>query len=431
MGARIFSPTYQQSCYWKESIQWPPAVGDHSMPRTADSVVIGSGFTGLSAARRLAMEGMGVVVLDSQEIGGGASSRNGGIVHPTLGVGAGSLLERYGRERAKDLYDLVIKGFDFLKELIESEGIDCDFNPAGAFEAAVKARDLAEMGARQSILERVFGHETRVIYPQDRATYIGSEAYLGGWHDPIGATLHPARLTRGLARAAARAGAALSPFNPALAVEARGRGYVVSTTKGEIRAEKVVLATNGYTGDLIPSLRRRVIPVRSTAVATEPISPQLLDALFPGRHCYWDSFRLFHYYQITADRRLVFGGVGSMIDPSVRRDAVSLHGRMSRIFPQLSDVKLDYAWDGMVALSFDRLPHIGESEGIYYSLCYNGDGVLLGCYLGDRLGAMVAGEEIGTALQDIPFPSAFFYRRTTWFAPVARTFYGLLDQLGL
>lgn len=431
MGARIFSANYQQACYWKESIEWPPGAEGHSIPSAADVVVIGAGYTGLSAARRLAGAGFQVVVLDAQEIGGGASSRNGGIVHPTLGVSPQGLIERHGQERAKGLYALVLEGFNFLKGVIESEDIDCDFNPSGAFEAAVKPRDLEHMAARQVVLQRAFGHETSLVYPDDRAEYIGSDAYLGGWHDPVGATLHPARLTQGLAAAAIRAGATLFPFTPALAIERSGREHMLMTTAGEIRTPKVILATNGYTGDLIPELRRRVIPVRTTAVATERIPAGLLDALFPGRFCYWDRFRLFHYYQVTADDRLVFGGVGSMLRPSIQRDAESLQARMVRIFPQLRDVKLEYAWDGLVALSFDRMPHLGELNGIYYSLCYNGDGVLLGCYLGDQLGAWVAGQEGGTPLRELPFPSAFFYRRRTWFAPLARGFYGLLDGLGL
>ncbi len=430
MGNGIFAETFKSIPYWKDSVDWPPPSSERPMPERADVVVVGSGFTGLSAARCLALVGREVVVVERMEIGGGASARNGGIVHPTLGVSARQLIDRFGEEAARRLYHIVLDGFRFLADLIEDERIDCHFHPRGAFEAAVKPSHLEGMRDRQRTLAQTFGHETEVIGPQDRAAYVGSDRYCGGWLDPTGATVHPARLTRGLALAAQSAGAQLCAHTPALAIEPQDGGYVIGTPGGRIRAGQVILATNGYTDDLVPGLRRRIIPIRTTAVATEPMPEALIQDLFPGRHCYWDSFRLFHYYQVTEDRRLVFGGIGSLISPSVKRDAQALHARMARIFPPLQRIKIEYAWDGMIGLTFDRMPHLGRMEGIHYSLGYNGDGVLLGCYLGSQIAGLLDGDVTEIPLQEVPFPEAFFYRRRPWFAPWARTFYGLLDRLG-
>jgi glycine/D-amino acid oxidase-like deaminating enzyme len=431
MGKEAFADTFKTIPYWKASVDWPPPSLSIPLMEQADVVVVGSGFTGLSAARSLALSGREVAVLERMEIGGGASSRNGGIVHPTLGVSAAELIARFGREGARKLYAIVLDGFEFLRTLIIEEGIDCHFNARGAFEAAIKPSHLERMRTRQATLAEVFGHQTKVVGPEERPAYVSSDTYCGGWFDPLGATLHPARLTRGLAVAAGAAGAHLYAHTPVLQIESDGGWHVITTPHGRIRARQVILATNGYTDDLIPQLRRRIIPIRTTAIATAPLQGAQIEELFPGRCCFWDSYRLFHYYQVTHDGRLVFGGIGSLIDPSVQRDAEALQARMARLFPALRRVKIDYAWDGMIGLTFDRMPHLGVMDGIYYALGYNGDGVLLGCYLGAQLAALVAGEVPEMPLQKVPFPEAFFYRRRPWFATWARTFYGLLDRIGL
>ena len=405
MNQKIFSSQFKQACYWKESMEWPMEVPHQDLPRTADVVVIGSGFTGLSAARSLARTGIQVIVLEKDEIGAGASSRNGGIVHPTLGVGGQELIDRYGIERAKDLYRVIIDGMEYQRRLIEEEKINCHFNLSGAFEAAAKPQHLDWMQERVELLREVFDHQTDVIPAADQSKFIGSRLYHGGWHDPLGATLHPARLVFGLAEAALKAGAELHPNSPVVEIEKDGSMHLVKTPRGIIRTGSIILASNGYTDDLVPALRRRIIPLNITAVATEPLPVDLADRLFPKRYCYWDTFRLFHYYQRTNDNRLVFGGVNAFSRGSILDQAQALHGRMARIFPEFSDVKIDYAWDGMIALTFDRLPHLGQIDGIHYALGYNGDGVLLGCYLGSRIAAMISGESDPLLLSQISFPA--------------------------
>jgi glycine/D-amino acid oxidase-like deaminating enzyme len=431
MNQKIFSSQFKQVCYWKESMEWPMEIHPKDLPKSADVVVIGSGFTGLSAARTLAKAGTQVVVLEKEAIGAGASSRNGGIVHPTLGVSGQELIDRYGIERARDLYQIIIDGMEFIEDLIEEEQIDCHFNRNGAFEAAVKPQHLDWMRARVEVLRDVFGHQTGIILPADQSKFIGSELYHGGWHDPLGATLHPARLVVGVAESALRAGAELQPNCPVVEIETNGSMHLVKTPQGSIQAGAIILASNGYTDELVPSLRRRVIPVNITAVATEPLPGDLAQRLFPQRNCYWDTFRLFNYYQRTNDNRLVFGGVSAFSRGVVVDEARVFHARLVKIFPELAEVRLDYAWNGMIALTFDRLPHLGQVDGIYYALGYNGDGVLLGCYLGAQLAAMVSGDGDPISLSQISFPAKGFYRRHPWFLPIGRAFYGILDHLGV
>jgi glycine/D-amino acid oxidase-like deaminating enzyme len=431
MNQKIFSSQFKQACYWKESTDWPLEVAPRDLPKSAEVVVIGSGFTGLSAARSLAQSGTQAIVLEKDEIGAGASSRNGGIVHPTLGVSGQDLIDRFGNELAKDLYSIIIDGMKFIKNLIAEEMIDCHFNMCGAFEAAAKPQHLDWMRQRMALLNEVFDHQTEVIPATEQAKFVSSAVYHGGWHDPLGATLHPAKFVAGLAEAALAAGAELHPHSQVMAIEKDGSGHELHTQRGRIHANSIILASNGYSEELVPSLRRRIIPLNIKAIATEPLPVELAARLFPERYCYWDTFRLFHYYQRTNDNRLVFGGVSALGRGGVLGEARTLHGRMVRIFPELADIKLDYAWDGMVALTFDRLPHLGQMEGIYYALGYNGDGVLLGSYLGSKIAAMVRGEDDLLPLSRIPFPAKGFYRRRPWFYPLARAFYGSLDKLGV
>jgi glycine/D-amino acid oxidase-like deaminating enzyme len=431
MNRKIFSNQFKSTCYWKESMGWPLEVPPKDLPESADVVVIGSGFTGLSAARSLAKKGARVVVLEKDEIGAGASSRNGGIVHPTLGVSGQVLIDRYGIERARVLYAIIIESMDFLERTIVEEGIDCHFVRRGAFEAAAKPGHLAWMQKRVALLKEEFDHQTETVLPAERSEYIGTDTYHGGWYDPLGAVVHPARLVYGLAEAALRAGAELHPYCPATAIETGSSMHTVSTTRGGIRTKSIILATNGYISDLVPAIRRRVIPINITAVATAPLPIELADRLFPEQYCYWDTFRLFHYFQRTEDNRVVFGGVNGLPRGSVQGEAGALHRRITRIFPQLTEVQLDYAWQGNIALTFDRLPHLGQIEGVYYALGYNGDGVLLGCYLGSRLASMVMGDGEPSPLSQIPFPATSFYRRRAWFLPIARAFYGFLDAISV
>lgn len=431
MDHSVFSPQFKQACFWKESMAWPLEVPHKELPKSAEVVVIGSGFTGLSAARSLAKAGMQVVVLETEEIGAGASARNGGVVHPTLGVSGPNLIKRYGLEHAKDLYNIIFESFEFLQKLIEEEWIDCHFNISGAFEAAVRPKHLDWIQQRRDVLRDVFDHHTNVVLSDDRYKHIGSDLYVGGWLDPLGATVHPARLVHGLGEAALRAGAELHPFTQAVDLERDGSKHLIRTSRGNVLAENVLIACNGYIGDLVPGLRRRVIPINIVAAATEPLPLDLADRLIPKRYCFWDTFRLFHYFQRTEDDRMVFGGVSGLRRGSVMGEAKVVYRRMTRIFPELKDIKLDYAWDGNVALTFDRLPHLGQLDGIYYALGFNGDGVLLGCYLGSKLAEMVRGEGDPSPLAEIEFPTMAFYRRRTWFMPLARVFYGVLDAVGL
>jgi glycine/D-amino acid oxidase-like deaminating enzyme len=329
------------------------------------------------------------------------------------------------------LYNIIFESFDFLQRLVEEEWIDCHLNVSGAFEAAARFKHLDWMQARVDLLDEVFDHHTNVVGPDERYKYIGSEHYSGGWHDPLGATVHPARLVYGLGEAALRAGADLHPHTPALVIESHDSKHLVRTPRGDIRADSIVLASNGYMGDLVPDLRRRIVPINIVAVATETIPVELADRMIPKRYCFWDSSRLFHYYQRTEDDRLVFGGVSGLRRGGVMGEAAAVYRRMTRVFPELTDVKLDYAWEGNIALTFDQLPHLGQMEGIHYALGFNGDGVLLGCYLGAKIAEMVQGEEGATPLAEIPFPTMAFYRRRTWFMPFARAFYGFLDAVGI
>jgi glycine/D-amino acid oxidase-like deaminating enzyme len=243
--------------------------------------------------------------------------------------------------------------------------------------------------------------------------------------------VHPARLVYGLGEAAVRAGVEIHPHTPAVAIERQGAKHIVRTPRGDVQADDIILASNGYLGDLVPDLRRCIVPIKIVAAATQVIPEELAEGMIPKRYSSWDSFRLFHYFQRTHDNRLVFGGVSGVRRGSVKREAAAVYRRMRKIFPELSEMKLDFAWEGNIALTFDQLPHLGQVDGIHYALGFNGDGVLLGCYLGSKIAEMVLGQDSPTPLAEIPIPRMALYRRRAWFLPFARAVYAFLDAIGL
>jgi len=263
------------------------------------------------------------------------------------------------------------------------------------------------------------------------AEELGSSFYHGGIVDNSSAGLHPAKYFAGLARLAARAGAGLHPNTPATAVERVDGGFVVRTPRGEIRAKDILVATNGYTGGVFPEFQRRVIPMGSYIVATERLDPQVANRIIPKNRMIIDTKHVLYYFRRTADDRLLFGGRASFAPTTVERSREILRGAIAKVYPELAKVRIEYAWKGNVAFTFDLLPHVGRHEnGMHYAIGFCGHGVAMGSYLGARIGAMIASNEApAPPFASLPFPSRFFYRGKPWFLPIVGSYYRLLDAL--
>lgn len=425
-----FAEGYGEHPSWLDDV--PPLAGaTRVLPQRADVVIVGSGYTGLSAAIETARGGLSTVVLEAGDPGQGCSTRNGGQISTSVKPSLADLTRRVGAERARAIRMEGVTALDWIEAFVAREGIDCDFERRGRFFAAhtPDAFDRLARTAERTAAEE--GIEARVVRRPDQRTELGTDFYHGGVVYPRHAALHPAKFHRGLLAAAEASGATVIGNCPAVAISRAGAAFTVETARGPIRAEQVVVATNGYTSRLTPWLRRRVIPIGSYVIATEPLPDDLADRLFPSGRTACDTRRVVYYYRLSPDRRrVVFGGRVSAgeTDPAV--SGPRLHAEMSRIFPELKGVRISHSWGGTVAYSFDELAHTGVHEGIHYAMGYCGSGVSMASYLGMRTGRRVLDHPDGrTAFDDLPFPTRPLYDGQPWFLPAAVAWYRWRDRI--
>ncbi len=419
--------------FWWATAPELPGYADKPLPQRADVVVIGSGYTGLSAARSLAQRGVNVVVLEKETIGWGASSRNGGQVLTGLAVGPEALIKQVGVGRAREMHAASLRGLDFIEELIRAEQIDCDFQRVGHIEAACKPAHFAHFQHAQELLAREFNHPIRLLDRSQQRDELGTNYYHGVLIDERSAGVQPAKYVRGLARAAERAGAQLHEKTPALAIERSAAGWRVFTPRGPIGANEVLIATNGYTDAAAPALRKRIIPVGSYLIATEPLPAEVAAKILPRRRMVYDSKNFLAYFRLSSDNRLVFGGRAEykVSSPQTTRRSVSILRRgMIEIFPELANTPIEYSWSGNVCFTFDRLPRIGRMNGLHYALAYAGHGVSLATYLGAQAADFISGTGGQTPFADRPFDPIPLYNGTPWFMPLGALWYKLLDVVG-
>lgn len=423
--------TLVESPFWWTTAPAPPEASG-PLPERVDVAIVGAGYTGLAAARGLARAGASVVVLETETIGWGASSRNGGQVLTGLKPGNKALVARLGQERTRRLFVASLAAIDFVETLVADEGIDCGFTRCGHLDAACKPAHFEGFRREQERLARDFGHEVRLIARSEQRTELASDFYHGLMLDPKSASLHPARYVRGLAQAAARAGAALRERCAVLGVRPREGGFDLTTSRGSVLARDVVVATNGYTGAATPELRRRVVPVGSYIVATRPLDPELARELLPQRRVVFDSKHFLYYFRLSADDRLLFGGRAQFTPAtatSTRRAAAILSRGLVEVFPQLRGVAIDFVWSGNVCFTRDLLPRAGRLNGIHYALGYAGHGVAMASYLGDVVADVILGRPDRNPFRDLPFDRIPFYDGRPWFLPFVGAWYKLVDWL--
>ena len=389
--------------------------------------VVGAGYTGLSAALTLARHGASVVVLERHRAGWGASGRNGGFVLPGYKPDPGDLLRRCGRDRTRALLAATHEAIEGLEALIAREALDCGYARRGWITLAAKPGHMRGLEQTSRDLRRLLGHETALLGPAELRQEIGSERYHGGLLEPLAGSLHPGRYCAGLAGAAVRAGAVLVEGVEVLGVARDVAGATVATAGGPLRASEVLVATNGYTGPAFPALRRRVVPVGSYVVATEPLGARGAEVL-PGARVMSDTWNLLHYFRLSDDGRLVFGGRASFTPASVRRCARILEADLRAVFPQLAAVPLACAWSGTLGVARDRMPHAGRLDGVHYALAYAGHGVALATWLGARMGDALAGRGTVPTLAG-ELPPIPFYRGDPWFLPAVGGYYRMMDWI--
>jgi glycine/D-amino acid oxidase-like deaminating enzyme len=414
-------------CLWWDSVTPcvpPPA----DLPGRCDVLVVGGGYTGLSAARTLARGGARVVLVERGRLGEGASSRNGGFVLPGYKLEVEGLIRRVGLERARVLFADTLAAVDFVEQVVRDEAIACDFSRSGHLVLAARPAHLRGLAATARLLEREFGYRSELIGPGELAREIVTPRYHGGWLDPAAGRIQPAAWLHGLARSALAAGARLLEHSPAGAIRRDAGGFEVDCgARGRIRAGEVLLATNGYSGTLHPPVARRLIPVGSYVIATEPLPPEVVARLGPGRRVWSDTKNHLYYFRFAPDGRMVFGGRAAFTPQPVARAASILQRGLAEVFPDLAGSRIDYAWGGTLGFTLDFLPHATRLDGIAVAMGFGGHGVALAPWLGHRVAQALLGAAPWPGINDVPFPPVPLYRGGPWFLPLAGAYYRVRD----
>ncbi|MEM7209773.1 MAG: FAD-binding oxidoreductase [Pseudomonadota bacterium] len=402
--------------YWAETAgadqAWPTVQG----ALTADVVIVGGGYLGLSCALQLAAQATNVILLDAQTPGWGASGRNGGQIIPGHKYERTDLVEKLGEERGGRLFSWAGTFADQTLDLIERYQIDCDASQSGWIQPAHAKSVLDKMITRVREWEQE-GANPKIVDAAETSRLLGTDWYKGAYVDPRGGRLHPLKYARGLARAAADAGASIFANSAATKLERVSGKWNVSTASGTVFAEQVLICTNAYTeaGDhLIKGLYKSVVPFPSYIIGTGPLTDNQRESILPDGQTAADLKQLINYFRLEADGCFLFGGRGPLRetdDPGVYEP---IRRKMLEFFPQLAAVPMQYGWSGRVALTSDGLPHLhNAAPGLWASLGCNGRGVGYATGTGKLLAELIQGSDPAqspipiTPVSRIPFHSLY------------------------
>ncbi len=430
--ADIFHSDFKAMPYWWEA--WhPTAIDPVDLPSDVPVAIVGGGYGGLSTALELARNGIGCVVLEAAELGFGASTRNGGAVSGSVNIGksfSGKGLDP-ASERARGALADGSDAFALIERLITEEGIDCHWQKTGRFVGAWTPAHYDAQARKIGLLNDAANSAAFMVPRARQREEMASDYYYGGMVVERSASLHPALYYKGLLDACRRRAVPVCSRAAVEQISGQDGGWMLRTSRGSVRAEQVVIATNGYTSDITPELKRRVVPLASHIIATEELPPDLAASLIPKRRTLADTRRVLCYYRMSPDgKRMVFGGRARFTPVTPQESAPILHRFMTERFPQLRGVRVTHAWTGNVAFTLDAMPHMGRQDGMHYLLGCNGSGVAMMTYLGWQTARKIAGlANRPSAFDTEDFPTHALYNGNPWFLPAIGRWYRFRDDL--
>lgn len=423
----------KQTSFWVDDFPRPPDITGE-LPGKTDYLVVGSGFTGLSAARRLAGAGKDVVVIDADEIAGGASSVNGGFVSSDVKAGVDTVNARHGPKIAQEMWASTVRATELVREIGGSPDIDAIIHEGGMAALGRGSKDLKRFEQMLKLYAETYGVDWEVVGARDIHRVVGGDFFDVALFEPEGFGVHPARMAFGLARDVSRAGVPLVDHCTAQSMEQTRNGLRVRTSRGVVDAGDVILATNGYTTrEPVRDLARGVVPIGSYIIVTEPLGAEAAEEIFPGGVVAWKHKRLLNYMRRTQDDRILIGGRRSLhTDLDLVESAADLRRALIGYWPGLENAEITHVWGGKLGIPFDLTPHIGRVDGAWYAMGYAGHGVALSTQLGFELAGMLLGEDPPSVYSQIPHETRFYWRGgRPWFLGPASLLYRTLDRLGL
>lgn len=426
----IFHKDFKARPFWWEAYE-PKALEIVDVPKQARVAIVGAGYAGISAAIELHKLGLDAVVVDADDPGFGASTRSGGQISGGVHVG-----KRYSGktndDELKTLYTDAADSYNLIEKLIQDEKIECQWMKTGRFGGAWAPSHYKAMEKKVALLNQYTQSEAYMLPKERQREEIASDYYHGGMVVARSAHLHPALYYKGLLGVAEKRKVPICAKAPATKITQSGKGWRVETARGTVEAGDVIIATNGYTGDVTPQLKRRVVPVGSYIIATEELPQDLGHALIPKHRCISDTRRVLTYYRMSSDRkRMIFGGRAKFGFTDPVETAPVLYKFMTDRFPQLKGVKITHSWTGNVAFTFDEVPHMGKLEGMHYALGCNGSGVAMMTYLGTQTARKIAGVANYKCAFDKPeFPDHPLYNGDPkWLLPVVGRYFRTRDWI--
>jgi glycine/D-amino acid oxidase-like deaminating enzyme len=424
-----------QPIWWDDTPPRPEPA--RAVAARSDVVVVGGGFAGLSAALELARNGVGVTLFEADAFGFNASSRNSGGVSFGIDLTKAARWHRWAGGKAPSVRELARGAADsvaFMESFIAENAIDCNYHRRGRLSCAPTVRHYDELASRVELMNKMFGAECYMVSRADLPTEIASDQFYGTMVIPRSGQLNPALLVKGLVELCRRTGVRLHDRTTVQRIDRSSHGYDVVFAGGRIAAETVVVAINAHAARL-PSVgvAKRLVPVASHIIVTEPLPEATAEALIPKRRTGADGRRLLAYFRRTPDgRRFLYGGRASPFEVSPIESAAVLFRRMVKTFPQLAGARISHAWGCRVAFSFDGLPHLGGSDGLYYIAGCNGNGVAMMNYLGHKLARKLIERAKSVCVFDQPvFPHPPLYNGRPWFLPAVAMAYGVLDRIDM